>query len=54
MSDDFPAKLHYHHTGIFVSDLERSIKWYEDVLSYRFAWRRGTTCLGSGPWTYAF
>ena len=49
MSDGFPATLHYHHTGIFVSDLERSIKWYEDVLGYKFAFRRVYDLPGPGP-----
>lgn len=27
------------HVGIFVSDLERSIKWYEDILGFRLVHR---------------
>jgi catechol 2,3-dioxygenase-like lactoylglutathione lyase family enzyme len=48
VSDDFPATLHYHHTGIFVSDMETSIEWYENVLGYKFAWRKEHDLPGQG------
>ncbi len=34
------AKFVYHHTGIFVSNLERSIEWYCRVMGYRHVYTR--------------
>jgi catechol 2,3-dioxygenase-like lactoylglutathione lyase family enzyme len=53
MQDKYPesAVLKYHHTGIFVSDLQRSIKWYGEMLGYKLLYRRHATLLwpdGSG------
>ncbi len=36
MANEFPFKLNYHHTGIFVKDMDRSIKWYEEMLGCCF------------------
>ncbi len=34
MAEKFPFSLNYHHTGIVVSDMERSKKWYHDILGF--------------------
>ncbi len=39
MEKNFPFKLHPHHVGIFVSDIERSIKWYEEMLGFKFMFK---------------
>lgn len=38
----FPEKIKwkYHHTGIFVSNLERTIEWYTRVMGYRHIYTR--------------
>jgi len=39
MSTDFPVKLNVHHVGIFVTDMDRSIQWYEEMLGYKLMFR---------------
>lgn len=49
MSDSFPFKLNYHHVGIFVSDMEKSIKWYEEMLGYKLAFKKVFDLPKQGP-----
>ena len=35
----FNIPLHHHHVGIFVSDLDRSINWYNDVFGFELVAR---------------
>lgn len=37
---NFPFDLYFHHVGIFVSDMERSIKWYDEMLGYKFMYKK--------------
>jgi catechol 2,3-dioxygenase-like lactoylglutathione lyase family enzyme len=37
--------LEYHHVGIYVSDIERSIKWYSEMLGYKLTKREGIRLL---------
>lgn len=39
MKNALPFKLNVHHVGIFVTDMDRSLKWYEDVLGFEIAQR---------------
>ena len=32
---NIPCKLFYHHTGIFVKDMDKSISWYEEILGFK-------------------
>lgn len=34
MANKYPFELNYHHTGIFVSDMEVSKKWYQEILGF--------------------
>lgn len=45
---DYPFKLNYHHTGIFVSDMEASIKWYEEMLGYKLMYKNVFDLPGQG------
>lgn len=49
MSSNFKYKMHYHHVGIFVSDMDRSVKWYEEMLGYKEAFRLTIDVPGRGP-----
>ena len=40
MSDNYPFKLYFHHIGIFVSDMDKSIQWYDEMLGYKLAFRK--------------
>jgi catechol 2,3-dioxygenase-like lactoylglutathione lyase family enzyme len=45
--------LGYGHVGIYVSDLERSIRWYSDILGYKLLRKNEARLLepdGSGDW----
>jgi catechol 2,3-dioxygenase-like lactoylglutathione lyase family enzyme len=39
MANGIPFKLNLHHVGIFVSDMDRSLAWYKDVLGFELAHR---------------
>ena len=39
MAFDF-SKISIHHAGIYVSDLDRSIEWYEKVLGFKCMYRK--------------
>ena len=39
MSKKVPFDLHMHHVGIFVSDMEKSLKWYEEMLGFTLVHR---------------
>lgn len=45
---DFPFKLNYHHTGIFVSNMDKSIKWYEEALGYKLMYKNTFDLPGQG------
>ena len=49
MSDDYPFQLHYHHVGIFVSNMDRSIAWYDEMLGYKLAFRKVFDLPNQGP-----
>jgi catechol 2,3-dioxygenase-like lactoylglutathione lyase family enzyme len=49
MSEAFPFHLHYHHVGIFVSDMEQSAKWYEEMLGYRMMFKKVFDLPNQGP-----
>ncbi|NTU48881.1 MAG: VOC family protein [Syntrophobacteraceae bacterium] len=49
MPDKFPFKLKYHHVGIFISNMDRSIAWYDEMLGYKLALRRMFDLPGQGP-----
>ncbi len=34
-----PVELHFHHVGVFVSDLEHSVAWYEEILGFKLMYR---------------
>jgi lactoylglutathione lyase len=53
MKEGFPIKLYPHHAGIFVSDIERSIKWYEEMLGFKFMFKN-VFDLPNGPTTMAW
>lgn len=40
MSPPYPFKLNYHHVGIFVSDMNTSLKWYEEMLGYKLMFKK--------------
>ena len=60
MSNKCPVDLYVHHVAIFTSDIERSIKWWEEMLGFkkvfqndfplpdgglsRMAWVKGPDC----------
>lgn len=39
MSFDF-SKMSAHHVGIYVSDIERSMKWYQEILGFTPMFRK--------------
>ncbi len=39
MAEKAPFTLNMHHTGVFVSDMEKSIEWYEEMLGFTLAHR---------------
>jgi len=49
MSGSCPVKLHFHHVGIFVSDMDRSIQWYDEMLGYKLAFRKVFDLPSQGP-----
>jgi catechol 2,3-dioxygenase-like lactoylglutathione lyase family enzyme len=49
MSDKLPVKLHFHHVGIFISNMESSIQWYDEILGFKLAFRRTFDLPGQGP-----
>ena len=53
MKEGFPITLSPHHVGIFVSDVERSIAWYEEMLGFRFMFKN-VFDLPTGPTTMAW
>ena len=40
MQNPYPFKLKVHHVGIFASDMDRSIKWYHEMLVYKLIFRK--------------
>ncbi len=49
-----PVGLNFHHLGIFCSDIERSIQWYDDILGFKVV-RRVThelPMLGTQPMAF--
>lgn len=36
----FSMNLHFHHVGIYVSDLDRSIQWYHDIFGFELVARK--------------
>ncbi len=54
MTKDFPVKLYPHHVGIFVSDLDRSIQWYEEMLGFKFMFKNDFPLPGHGLTTMAW
>jgi len=49
MQKTYPFKLNFHHVGIFVSDMDKSIKWYEEMLGYKLMFRKTFDLPGQGP-----
>jgi catechol 2,3-dioxygenase-like lactoylglutathione lyase family enzyme len=49
MSTPYPFKLHFHHVGIFVSNMDRSIQWYDEMLGYKLKLRKIFNLPNQGP-----
>lgn len=49
MSRKVPFDLLMHHVGIFVTDMEKSLKWYEEVLGFTLVQRNLYDLPGQGP-----
>lgn len=49
MQNSYPFKLKVHHVGIFVSDMDKSIKWYDEMLGYKLMLRKFFDLPNQGP-----
>lgn len=49
MEDGYPFQLNYHHVGIFVTNMDRSLKWYEEMLGYKLRFRKVFHLPNQGP-----
>ena len=49
MSNQYPFELKYHHVGIFVSDMDRSLQWYDEMLGYKLKLRKIFHLPNQGP-----
>ena len=54
MGDSLQFKLYPHHVGIFVSDIDRSIKWYEEMLGFKLMFKNSFPLPGTGPTVMAW
>lgn len=48
MATTNPFKLYYHHVGLFVSDMDKSIQWYDEMLGYKVVFRKFFDLPGAG------
>lgn len=46
---NYPFNLKVHHVGIFVSDMEKSLQWYEEMLGYKLVFKKIFDLPNQGP-----
>ena len=49
MAEGFPFHPKVHHVGVFVSDMDRSVKWYEEMLGYKLMFKKVFDLPNQGP-----
>jgi catechol 2,3-dioxygenase-like lactoylglutathione lyase family enzyme len=54
MAEGFPHNIFAHHVGIYVSDIDRSLKWYEEMLGFKLMMKKDFPLGKSGLTTMAW
>jgi len=49
MENRYPFELKFHHVGVFVTNINRSIQWYEYMLGFKLMFRKVFNLPEIGP-----